>query len=125
MLLQRIRDLVRDAVSPGCNVLVISKGDDDLLRLPPCRAMHFPQAEGGGYAGYYPANSEAVIAHLEKLTSAGAQFLLIPQTALWWLGHYREFDEFLNRNFARLIDQPDVCVLFDLARREESRPEIE
>src|SRR5260370_16502452 len=86
--------------------------------------MHFPQNEGGGSAGSYPASSDAAIAHLEKLRNTGAQFLLVPHTALWWLEHYREFGEYLNQNFTRLIDQPDACILFDL-RREPTHPEPE
>src|SRR5262249_53987067 len=114
LLLQRIRQMVRNAVPEGAHVLVISKGDDALLRLEASRGMHFPQAAGGVYAGYHPANSEAAVRHLEQLRTAGAQYLLLPQTSLWWLEHYREFGEHLNRNYMRVMDQPDLCVLFDL-----------
>jgi 2-polyprenyl-3-methyl-5-hydroxy-6-metoxy-1,4-benzoquinol methylase/glycosyltransferase involved in cell wall biosynthesis len=115
-MLQKIRDLVREAIPQGGNVLAISRGDDDLLRLDACRGSHFPQGQGGVYAGYHPANSGAAIAHLKDLEKSGSQFLLIPQTALWWLEHYPEFADYLNSNFRRLIDRPDVCVLFDLGR---------
>lgn len=115
-MLQKIRDLVRECVPQGGNVLAISRGDDDLLRLEPCRGSHFPQGQGGVYAGYHPASSEAAIAHLNDLQKSGAQFLLIPETSLWWLDHYREFRDYLNRNFRRVIDRPDACVLFELGR---------
>ena len=38
-------------------VMVVSKGDDELLKLGGRRALHFPQNEAGEYAGHYPADS--------------------------------------------------------------------
>jgi hypothetical protein len=114
-LIHKIRELVRTRVPQGGNALVISKGDDDLLQIDPCRGSHFPQNEDGRYAGYYPADGPAVVRHLEHLHRRGAQFLLIPQTALWWLDHYRELADYLNEHGARIIDERDVCVMFQIA----------
>jgi 2-polyprenyl-3-methyl-5-hydroxy-6-metoxy-1,4-benzoquinol methylase/glycosyltransferase involved in cell wall biosynthesis len=118
-LVQRIRDVVHKSLPAGGKVLVISKGDDQLLRLDPCHGWHFPQREDGIYAGHYPANDDAAIMHLKKLREAGGQYLLIPQTALWWLDHYRALADYLNQHYTRAIDQPDVCVVFDLRKEQE------
>jgi 2-polyprenyl-3-methyl-5-hydroxy-6-metoxy-1,4-benzoquinol methylase/glycosyltransferase involved in cell wall biosynthesis len=114
-LLQRIRELVRDSGVKSNKILVISKGDEQLLRLDASTGSHFPQDVDGAYAGYHPADSESAIKHLEELRGRGAQFLLIPQTSLWWLEHYAAFTDHLNRHFGCVINQPDVCLLFDLA----------
>ena len=39
----------------NATVLVVSRGDEELLRIGPRRALHFPQDEFGRYAGYPPA----------------------------------------------------------------------
>src|SRR5262245_32977546 len=114
-MLQRIRELMRDTGPQSGNVLVISKGDEELMRLGSLTPSHFPQGVDGSYAGYHPENGAAAIQHLEELRERGAQFLLIPQTSLWWLDHYADFGDYLNQRFSRVIDQPEICVLFDLS----------
>jgi len=47
-LVNRIRDVVRTTLPPGARVIVVSKGDEDLLELNGRRGWHFPQLEGGG-----------------------------------------------------------------------------
>src|SRR5262249_40351316 len=86
-----------------------------------CTGSHFPQGPNGAYAGYHPENGAAAIKHLEELRERGAQFLLIPQTSFWWFDHYTDFRDYLNQRFSRVIDQPEICVLFDLARAKEKR----
>src|SRR4030095_15028243 len=83
-LVQKVLETVRRQLPGGSSVLVVSKGDNDLLQLDPCRAAHFPQGPDGKYAGYYPADSAAAIAHLKELQKRGAHYLVLPQTALWW-----------------------------------------
>jgi len=113
-MIQHIRELVIAAAPPDATVLVISKGDEDLLHLAPCRGAHFPQREDGVYAGYYPADDNAAILHLTELQQRGAQFLLIPETSLWWLKHYSKFAEHLNSRYERVIDKPEQCIMFRL-----------
>ena len=71
---QRMRDVARVSLPADARVLVISKGDDDLLRLDGRHGWHFPQTAGGVYAGYHPADSTQAIAHLETLRARGAEF---------------------------------------------------
>jgi hypothetical protein len=101
-------------------VIVISKGDDELLRLDGKQGWHFPRATNGVYAGFYPADSAAAIAHLEELRAAGGDYLLIPETALWWLDHYAEFRRHLESHYRRVISrQQDGCVIFALQMGEQ------
>jgi glycosyltransferase involved in cell wall biosynthesis len=118
-MLQRVRETVARIVPQGSRVLVISKGDAELLRLEGCHGMHFPQRDDGVYAGYYPADGRAAIAHLDELRTRGARFLVIPETARWWLTHYTEFAEYLARQFNQVTDLPDTCIVFDLSTRAE------
>ena len=105
-----------DALLPAdATVAVISSGDEALLQLGGRRGWHFPQDQQGVYAGFYPADSEAAISHLELLRARGADYFLIPRTALWWLTYYREFADHLTRRYELVTHQAHVCRLYALA----------
>ncbi len=110
----RIRAVVRAFLPPAATVAVVNKGDSELLELDGRRAWHFPQRQDGKYAGYYPADSAAAIDHLEMLRSKGANFLLLPCTAFWWLEHYGEFREHLHNHYQIVVRQEDSCLIFAL-----------
>ena len=127
-LVTRVRSLVDDLIPPGATVLVLSKGDDELLRFTGRRGWHFPQAEDGSYAGHYPADSAACIAELERLRQRGADFLVIPETALWWLEHYAGFAAHLEQRYAVCGDPaaPGMVVALsaDAAARHAPQAEV-
>jgi GT2 family glycosyltransferase len=103
-VVKRTRELVRERVSAGAVVAVISKGDDDLLRHRQVEAWHFPRDERGTFAGWYPAGDLAAIAHLEVLRSRGATHLLVPETYDWWLTTYAGFRAHLEARH-RLVER--------------------
>jgi hypothetical protein len=70
----RIRAQVRATVPEGSRVLVISRGDEALLRLGRRRGEHFPQTQTGLYAGHYPADAEEAVSQLEAVKEAGAEY---------------------------------------------------
>jgi glycosyltransferase involved in cell wall biosynthesis len=114
-LTARIRELVRTALPPDATVLVVSRGDDELLKLDGRRAWHFPQNEEGVYAGHNPADSDAAIAQLEELRARGGQYLLFPGTALWWLEHYDDFREHLEGRYSLVVRREETCLIFALS----------
>ena len=116
-LVARVRQLVHDTVPPGSTVLVLSKGDDELLGFTDRRGWHFPQGDDGGYAGHYPADSDACIAELERLRQRGADFLLIPETALWWLQHYTQFAAHLEQRYGVRADAAAPGIVVALSER--------
>jgi GT2 family glycosyltransferase len=113
-LSERIQSIVQTALPTDATVLVISKGDDELLKLSGRSAHHFPQMEDGRYAGHYPADSDEAITHLEALRVNGAEFLLFPSTAFWWLEHYQAFKQYLENNYKVIVHQEDTCLIFAL-----------
>lgn len=113
-LSRRIGEAARRVVPEGDIVLVVSKGDDALLDGVGPGARHFPQAEGGGYAGHYPADSAAAIAHLEQLRARGVRYLLLPATALWWLEHYDGLARHLREACPGVVHEDDACIIFAL-----------
>jgi hypothetical protein len=113
-LTERIRRRVAETVPPFATVLVVSRGDEELLRLNGCRAWHFPQSEAGQWAGHHPQDSDEAVAHLEALRERGGEFLLFPKTGLWWLDHYRGLAEHLERSYETVVREDDTCVIFAL-----------
>jgi len=108
---ERLREAVKAAVPCGSTVLVISRGDESLLRLNGRRALHFPQARDGGWAGHHPADSEEAIGHLETLREDGAEYLAVPSTYRWWLDHYAGLRRHLeSRHEPVLSDEQGVAI---------------
>jgi hypothetical protein len=111
-LIQRIHAVAAAKLPRGAHVLVVSRGDDTLLP-PDLVAGHFPQGPEGRYAGFYPADSDAAIAHLEQCRAEGAEFLLLPSTAFWWLDYYGGLLQHLMGR-GRVLHHDGHCVIFDL-----------
>ena len=103
-------------IPAGARVLVISKGDPDLLDMEGRDAQHFPQDADGSYAGHHPAGSADAIGHLKSMQRAGAGYLLIPGPALWWLEHYAGLGEYLADVGVEAFRETDLCVIFRLSQ---------
>jgi ATP-binding cassette subfamily B protein len=120
---RRLREAVRNTVCqvapPDATVMVASKGDSVLLDLGGRRAWHFPHGMGGGYAGHYPADSGEAIRQVEHLRDRGADFLVFPSTALWWLEHYPGLREHLGARY-RQLQRDGIALIYSL--RESSAP---
>jgi GT2 family glycosyltransferase len=123
-LVNAVRELVDRTLPPDAKVAVASRGDEDLLRLQGRTASHFPQDDRGGYSGYYPADSDAAIAQLEQLRANGVEYLVFPRTATWWLQHYPEFAEYLERRYPVVLRDEEVGLLFDLAHTRHAFTEM-
>jgi hypothetical protein len=113
-LRRRIRKVVAEAIPAEATVLVVSKGDVELLELGGRRTRHFPEAEDGTWAGHHPADSSEAVAALEAMREAGGEFILFPRTGLWWLEHYGGLLEHLERRYDTVVRDDDVCVIFAL-----------
>ena len=114
-LVERIRSVVDRELPSDATVLVVSNGDDDLLQLGGERqGWHFPQMEDGTYAGFHPGESADAISHFEALRERGAQYIVFPETALWWLGFYGGFIDMLRRDCHETVWRAGTCVIFGL-----------
>jgi hypothetical protein len=103
-----VREVVHRVVPSNATVLVVSRGDDQLLELGPRRALHFPQSEEGAYAGHHPADSDEAIALLEHMRGRGAEFLVLPSVAFWWLDYYDAFKQYVEHRY-RLVEAGQHC----------------
>lgn len=123
-LLGQIRHCVDQVLPADAAVAVVSRGDDRLLELGGGRVgMHFPQTADGRYAGHHPGSSTEALAHLDRLRSGGAEYLLLPQTGFWWLEHYGDLADHLERRCQRVSGSNGACRIYRLARaRQTSAP---
>jgi hypothetical protein len=113
---RRIHRLVGCLIEPGSTVVVVSKGDQELVELGANQGWHFPRTGEGKYAGHHPADGAEAIAHLEQLRQQGAHYFLLPSTYTWWLDHYEGFARHLRSRYRMVADCPDTCLIYDLRR---------
>jgi GT2 family glycosyltransferase len=113
----RLRERIRETAAQlpaKATIVVVSKGDNELLKLNGHRAWHFPQDNDGEYANIYPGEATEAIAHLESLRANGANFLLIPKPAFWWLSYYSGFRDYLERTCRLAVKDEETCLIYDL-----------
>jgi glycosyltransferase involved in cell wall biosynthesis len=114
-----VRETVEALTPAGSRIVVISRGDAALVAFSERFGSHFPQGNDGEYAGYHPPDSEWAIAHLRELQEGGAEYLLLPGTARWWLNHYAGFRHHLDSN-CELVSDDAYCVLYRLESPDNS-----
>jgi glycosyltransferase involved in cell wall biosynthesis len=114
-LVAAVRDTVNRCIPAGATVAIVSKGDNTLLELDGRTASHVPQAPNGEYAGWYPSDGEDAIRLIREVAARGAQFLVFPATAVWWLTHYSGLRSHLENVGREIVNDADTCVIFRLA----------
>lgn len=113
-LVERVRAAVVAAVPAGATVLVVSRGDRELVALEGLDGRHFPEDEAGRYLGHHPEDGVEAVARLEASRAEGARYLVVPETSLWWLDHYAELAAHLEDLYART--DAEGCAIFCLER---------
>jgi hypothetical protein len=117
----RVCRVVSRDIPRGATVAVLTRGDEALLQFDRRRGVHFPQTDDGVYAGYHPADSNEAIAQLEAVRGRGAQYLVVPATAYWWLEYYREFHDYLVHFGRPVLRDTRTCAVFALDAGETTR----
>lgn len=107
---------VRRIVPSAAPVAVVDKWDPTLLHLARRRGWHFPDRRL--LPDGYPPDSAAAVRHLEALRSRGAEFLVLPSSAFWWLEHYPGLARHLEET-GRLAWADRRCAIYRLAGGEE------
>lgn len=123
-LAPRIASLVEELTPVGAIVLVVSKGDESLVRFDGRSGWHFPRASTGQYAGHHPLDGDWAVEHLESLRAAGGAYLVLPSTYYWWLDHYPELERHLRSRYERLESPEEVCRVYRLLELPAAMPRI-
>jgi GT2 family glycosyltransferase len=111
---EAIGRVVRESLPAQSPILVVSRGDETLVRICGRHAIHFPHADNGVWAGHYPADSTEAIALLERERADGAQYIVFPSAALWWLEHYSGLGMHLQAHARLAARHEHVCVIYEL-----------
>ena len=123
VVIDGVQEVVRRVVPEGSRVLVVSRGDPDLLDLPGRDARHFPQGPDGSYLGYHPADDNEAIGRLHAMRREGPAFFLIPGPSLWWLEYYPGLARYLAAADEEYL-AAGLCVIFRLSQTlSDARPE--
>jgi GT2 family glycosyltransferase len=121
-MVEQVRTAVAERLSGEASVLVVSRGDRELVDLGDVDAGHFPQDSEGRYLGHHPSDGEDALARLEELRQRGAGYLVLPATSYWWLDHYEELAAYLRDRCA--ATELGFCKIYELAPvRQEVVPE--
>jgi len=78
-------------------------------------------SEGGAYESCDPRDSDEAISHLEAIRARGAEYLLLPATAFWWLDRYQRFREYLEARCPVIVRDKNICFIFDLVGTTRAR----
>ena len=113
-LVERIRELVPFVLPPVARIAVITDGKNGLLHLQGRATWPLPKDKDGIYTGPYPENDGEAIAQVERARSEGAQFLLIPRTAFWWLDYYEGFRRHLAGSYRVAFRDEQTCMIIAL-----------
>ncbi len=113
-LLGRLRRTVARALPADSTVLIASKGDPRMVRIDCRSGWHFPMGEDGGWAGYHPPNSTWAIEQVKAMRARGADYLVIPATAHWWLSYYDGLAAWLSDHCPVVFEDEQTCVIYAL-----------
>jgi hypothetical protein len=115
-LCRRVGAVLADATPSGATIAVVNKGDPRLVEIEDREGRHFPGDAEGKYAGYHPRTSEEAIGQIEEARRAGAEYLCLPATALWWLDHYQGLAAWLGAHCRVVAEDPETCIVYDLVQ---------
>lgn len=111
---QRLRDAVAAATPPGAVVLVVDAPDVATLEIEGREARCFGPVDAEGAGRARPADSAEAIAWLERQRALGAEYVVFPSAAFWWLDAYPAFRYHLERVSRASIHRRDSCRIYAL-----------
>ena len=123
-LAPRVGSVVEALTPVGAIVLVVSKGDESLVRFESRSGWHFPRASTGQYAGHHPIDGEWAVDHLEALRASGGAYLVLPSAYYWWFDHYPELERHLRARYDRLECPEAVCRVYRLLEMPAPAPRV-
>jgi hypothetical protein len=109
----RLRATVAAVVPEGATVLIVDRGDEELMAIEGREMRHLPRNPDGTPAWHQPMDSDDLLGQLERERSGGARYLVIPNASIWWLDHYEGFAAHLERDCSLLVRDAD-CAVYEL-----------
>lgn len=109
--IDQVLDCISSKIPSGENFILIDENSLDAAIFPQWKVVPFLEKDGAYYG--LPPDDHIAIQEVERLKELGASFVVLIWSSFWWLDHYTEFFEYLNRNFHRTVSTNKVIV-YDL-----------
>ena len=113
-LIDQVTSMVTAMVPSSQTVLMVSKGDERLLRLGSRTGWHFPRAPTAVLPVITRPTATQAITQLETLRERGASYIVFPATSMWWLDQYPDFSQHLESRYQCLIRDDRICAIYAL-----------
>lgn len=109
-MLMRMRETIR----PRAAILVVHAEDDGPLDLPYREVRQFPEPRDPTNPANPEPDGRSLMAQLDALGAAGAEYLVVPSSAFPWLDKNPEFKSSLDYRYTAPVRDPTSCILYDL-----------
>jgi hypothetical protein len=117
-LLPAIRALLDSLLPDDEPVLVVSEGNEALLRLGR-KALDFPVDRRGEHRSISSIGQDAIAAQLTDMRARGLRYLVVPDTARQGLGRSGA----LRKCRREVAIREGICAIYELENAERTRPE--
>jgi uncharacterized coiled-coil protein SlyX len=121
-LVGNVRQFVESHVPSGARMLVSTYGDEAMLLLGDRSTESFPQSTSGLSGDYTDVRGSEAIIQLESLRNAGAEFLLVPSSALPWLATHPDLERHLEERYAIIARERGIGTIYSLASKQGRIP---
>jgi glycosyltransferase involved in cell wall biosynthesis len=110
--LARVREEITALIGPKDTFILVDQ--DEWGTEETIRSRHpLPFLERGGEYWGVPPDEATAVQELERLRSAGANFMVFGWPAFWWLDYYTGLHRHLRSNY-RCVLQTELLIVFDL-----------
>jgi hypothetical protein len=121
-LLGKVRQFVEMHVPSGAHMLVTTHGDEAMLLLGDRATESFPRSTLGVLGDYTDMQGDEAIIQLESRRNAGAEFLLVPSSALPWLATHPKLERHLEERYAVVARERGIGTIYALASQQGRIP---
>jgi hypothetical protein len=121
-LVGNVRQFVESHVPSGARMLVSTYGDEAMLLLGDRSTESFPRSTSGQSGDYTDVRGSEAIIQLESLRNAGAEFLLVPSSALPWLATHPDLERHLEERYAIIARERGIGTIYSLASKQGRIP---
>jgi hypothetical protein len=113
---ERVADRLRMVLRRGVSFILVDEDRTDIKDGVENRSVPF--LERSGHYWGPPADDAQAVCELERLRRDGAEFIVFPWLASWWLEHYRAFAKHLDKT-ANCVVNDELMTVYDLKQSND------
>ena len=105
---------IQETIRPRAPILIVRGPDDKNVDIPHREVWEFPEPPDPTNPHLIAPDARKLIAQLDGFWAAGAEYLVIPNSAFGWLEENQEFKSFLDFRYTATVRDPTSCIVYDL-----------